>query len=354
MGRAEGRAGLLVLERAEHVLVEEAVLAARLLRPAHSPVAAVLATPACGSSAAFGAVLPHAGGCVASGAACAQSLARFPGEHMFASRKSRNVRSERAVRARSRHCRRAQRQTGGRPASRALEHRDHVVAPRGAPSRRGRVAVAEPMCGRQHHVLEREQLRRAPRARSRRRRARRRQAARRAAPATSAALSTRPPRAVLTRIAPGLKRSSACASIRWRVSAVSGTCRVTTSELRQQVVELQVLERRALLGLGRRRARPVEQARAEAAAAARRRACRSGRGRRSRSSLPRQLAAEQLPGLPARPVARRAACRSASPRRRAAASISASVSSAVALVSTSGVLVTTTPRSRHASRSTLS
>ncbi len=46
---------------------------------------------------------------------------------------------------------------------------------------------------------------------------------------TSARSSTTGPRAVLTRIAPGLRAAKAASFIRWRVAGVSGQCSVTTS-----------------------------------------------------------------------------------------------------------------------------
>ena len=122
---------------------------------------------------------------------------------------------------------------------------------------------------------------------------------------------------------------------------------------RQQLVERHVLgaEPRLLLGVGgarRVQQRDVEAAQqlghaspdaAEADDADRR--CPTARAR----------AAARAPSRPIRPAR---TIRSASPMRRAAASISASASSAVAFVRTSGVFVTTTPRARHAARSMLS
>ena len=83
--------------------------------------------------------------------------------------------------------------------------------------------------------------------------------------------------------------------------------------------------------------------------AARRSGCRSGPGRRCRPwrRSTRCRGNRRAPSRSSRPLA---TVRSASLRRRAAARVRVIASSAVAFVRTSGVLVTTTSRARHASR----
>ena len=69
--------------------------------------------------------------------------------------------------------------------------------------------------------------------------------------------------------------------------------------------------------------------------------------------LAAQLHAEHVVERPARSTRRARTTRSPSPSRRVTARISAHVKSAHALVSTSGVLVTTMPRARQAATSML-
>ena len=95
------------------------------------------------------------------------------------------------------------------------------------------------MCGCQHDVLQRDQLGRHPRLVLVDVERGGGQAADPQGAATSAPRVDSPPRGVLTRIAPGLKRASAAASIRCASRADSGTCNVTKSASATQVVERQ-------------------------------------------------------------------------------------------------------------------
>ena len=142
--------------------------------------------------------------------------------------------------------------------------------------------------------------------------------------------------------------------MRWRVAADSGQCSVTMSEVATSSSTSSPARAERRFDLGRRRPRlRVDDAHAEAARAPRHRLADAPQPDdaelRAVEIERRQLL--RLPAVPA-PVARSSPPPSGS--RRAAASMSASVRSAVASVSTPGVLVTTMPRRAVAARSTLS
>ena len=166
-----------------------------------------------------------------------------------------------------------------------------------------------------------------------------------AAPAASASWSTIGPRAVLIRIAVGFIRASASASIRWWVAGVSGQWSETKSERSSSVLEAP----RASRVVGRDAA-PSCRTRTPGAATA--------RPIRPKPTIPSvapwTVGAEEAPGLPGQPVAAARTAAIASGSLRAAASSSANARSAVASVSTSGVLPTGMPRAAAASRSMLS
>ena len=226
--------------------------------------------------------------------------------------------------------------------------------PRAAPSRRGRWRWPSRRAG----AARRSRARPAPagpRARARRRRARPR-------PAGPSRSASRQRRAV-DQPAPGgvdEDRPRLEALQRRRVDQVPRLAREGDVQRDEVGAASQGSSRRTCSrpsrrsASGARRGRVVQQLGARSPAAARRPACRSGRGRRSRrsrrvSSRPSswlRLPARPPPGphdplgLPQPPGGRRASGRRPARRSRS--------------VSTSGVLVTTTPRSRQAARSTLS
>ena len=168
----------------------------------------------------------------------------------------------------------------------------------------------------------------------------------------SAASSTTSPREVLMRNAPGRIRARRAASIRCRVSGVDGQCRVTAS----------LSASRSSRSSARWTSRPASAASS------------TGRGCWYSTRMPKPPVARRATARPMRPIptmpsvipvteapsicvgpqpchAPARTRRSPSPMRRATARIRAIVRSAVASVSTPGVLVTTMPASRAASRS---
>ena len=163
-----------------------------------------------------------------------------------------------------------------------------------------------------------------------------------AARARSAVWSTTPPRAVLTRYAVGFIRASASVPIRWRVAGVSGQCSETKSA-RSSSSSSGTPERRELASTSM----PKPSARRATASPIRPRPT-------IPSVAPGEVRAEPGRGLPRAPARPRAPAAAPSGIRRASASSSAKARSAVASVSTSGVLPTGMPRSAAASRSMLS
>ena len=158
----------------------------------------------------------------------------------------------------------------------------------------------------------------------------------------SASWSTTPPRAVLTSSAVGFIALERVASIR-----CAGLRRQRRVERDEVGAREQLVERHA------GRARAVDDVHAEALGAARDRladaAAADDPERRAG-----ELGAEAAGRLPRPPLAARAPSRGARQIRRASASSSANARSAVASVSTSGVLPTGMPRAAAASRSMLS
>ena len=157
---------------------------------------------------------------------------------------------------------------------------------------------------------------------------------------TSASSSTIGPRLVFTSTAVGFIRANAASSIRWRVSAESGRCSETTSASR------------AASPSGRPLLRPRADDPIPCARASRSTACPIRPWPTSPSVSPPRPRPSIRFGAQIQRSPRRIR-RSPSATRRSSASISAIVSSAVVSVRTSGVFETTTPRRRHASRSTL-
>ena len=116
------------------------------------------------------------------------------------------------------------------PGSRPRRTRQDVLDTCAAPWRCSDAGAEARHVRGQHHLLEPAQRARRAAARPRTRRAPPRPGASPPAPRPAPASSTKPPRAVLIRMAEGFIRASRGASIRWRVSAVSGACRETKSD----------------------------------------------------------------------------------------------------------------------------
>src|SRR5438034_7272072 len=170
--------------------------------------------------------------------------------------------------------------------------------------------------------------------------------------ATSACSSTTSPRAVLMRNAPGFISLRRRASIRCRVSGVAGQCSDTKSASRTTSSTLgRAVAPSSPTTSGGGGTGSWNSTRIPKPSRARRATARAMRPiPTSPSVFPETLVPSRCVGRqPVQAPAR--TCRSPSPARRATISINMKASSAVSSVSTSGVLVTTTPRVRAAARS---
>ena len=102
---------------------------------------------------------------------------------------------------------------------------------------------------------------------------------------TSAASSTSAPRAVLTSTAVGFMRASAAASMRWRLSSLSGACRLTKSAVDSSSSSATCGRRSAASASGSAMAVGVRRPACRSRGPARPPRCRWPPGRRSRASL---------------------------------------------------------------------
>ncbi len=164
----------------------------------------------------------------------------------------------------------------------------------------------------------------------------------------SAASSTMPPRAMLTSVAPGFIRASCAAPIRWCVCAEYGSTSTTWSEVASSVSSsTRAAPSSASFGAGLRLVycRRIEKPLARRATAEPIRPMPTMPSVAPCTSAPRNWSQAQRPHLPSRSQ------RSDSVTRRAVAISSAQAMSAVASVSTSGVLVTGMPRAVQAATS---
>ena len=335
MGRPERRARLLLLERAQHVLVEEAVLAARLLAARPTPRTATR------RRCAIGGLVSYRGRRVHRSRHGAKPRAPCLDEQRFASAQIARISSGFG---RTPNWRQpgSTGVSGGVPSSTAITFSATSLAIASRAVGRGRADVRS-----EHDVLELEQLRRDLRL-------------------------------VLVDVEPGAAEPPLVAAPRPAQRASTSPPRDGVHEDRARLHARERARVDQVMRLGRERdvqrhevralQQLVERRRARRRAAARLRGGASAPCTAASTSKPRSSSATRVPIRPSPTIpttaplsSRPSSCpgsqpaqrpartsRSASPRRRAAASISATASSAVAFVSTSGVFVTTTPRSRQA------